>query len=306
MTHITPIAWGLEHRSRARGWTGKSVRRRPGACWLLEPWLSALAGLLVGITGIAPARESVVEFNTKPVPPNIDVLWQVSISGEFVEVAARENVIALTANSGKFSFDQVRLNPIGGADRPAIAVSATPPYWTSKFDPYGVVKEITVHQEITRGTEKQTVNIPIAVKLLEQRVETLPVLAEFRNMRVQGTPESQNVDYTFTIAVMGTYCPNDITFFVRSDSTRSFSGSTETRGEFQPVKETLQAGTTLLLKDIRVSLFGRKPEDRQGVFLIALVGRDTKGNLVTAQCEVPLRPPWATPGAAETPAPPAR
>lgn len=260
--------------------------------------------LFLLIPVLCSGRETVVEFNTKAVPPNIDVLWQVSVNGDFVDMTSKDGGLVLTADSGNFSVQKVMLNPIGGSDRPSITVGAAPPYWTTRFNPFGVVYELTVHQAITQGGQAKTVQIPIAVHLLEERVEEKPIVAEFRNLRVQGTQDSQNLDYTFDVALVGTYCPNDATFFVQSESHRSLSGATDVSGDFKPVHIGLQAGTTVLIKDLRVSLFGPKPEDRRGVFRLALVGRDSKGNLLSTQCEVPLNPPWANGATRPAPVPP--
>jgi len=253
--------------------------------------------LFVLLPAASWGREAVGEFNTRGTPPNIDVLWQVSVTGDFIELSTKESGLILTAASGNFSVQQVQLNPIGGGDRPSIVLGEEQPYWTARFDAFGVVYELTIHQPITQSGEKKIIQIPIALQLLEEQIERMPVIAEFRNLRVQGNPDSQNLDYTFDLALMGTYCPNDVTFFIRADSLRSESGATDKTGEFKPIRETLPAGTTTILKDVRVPLFGPKQEDRQGIFRMTLVGRDSRGNLVTVQCEVPLRPPWANPGA---------
>lgn len=273
---------------------------KAGIRWRL--FILPLLSLCV-LPAVSPAREAVVQFNTRGVAPNIDVLWQVSVTGDFVSLATQETGLVLTASSGNFAVQKAVLNPIGGGDRPSIVVANEPPFWTSRFDGFGVVYEISIRQAVTRNGQPATVLIPIAVRLIEERIEEKSIVAEFRNLRVQGTPDSQNLDYTFDIALMGTYCPNDVSFFVRSDSTRSASGSMNTAGEFKPERESLPAGTTKVIKDVRVSLFGPKREDREGIFRMALIGRDSKGNLVTTQCEVPLRPSWSTPSGAAAPPP---
>jgi hypothetical protein len=267
----------------------------------------AAALVLLGAVLEASAREQVVEFNTKNVAPKLDITWQVVLSGDFVGVTVQDSELVLTANAGAFGVNRVGLNPIGGTDRPKITPADEPADWTAEFDAYGVVYKITLRQDVVlQSGERETVKIPVTVKLLEEKVEERPVVCEFRDFRVQGTPESRSLDYTFAIAVMATYYPNDITFFAQSESWTTESGSGDRKEEFQAIQSKVQAGTTLVLKDMRVPLFGQHPEDRQGIFRIALIGRDSKGRLVATQCEVPLRPPWASDSAPETASPASR
>lgn len=286
------------HRTQSTGFPGSSFRTI-AACRVLP-------ALLVLSLVAAPlfARESILQFNARTCPPNLDVLWEITIKGNYSEVVAQPQGLLLTATKGNFGLDQIQMTPIGGKDRPAITISPfKTPFWTARFDPFGVVTEITLHQEVQiQGGEAKTVMIPMTVKLLEQHIEPRIVVSEIRNMRVTGTPESHALEYLFIPAFMGTYSKTDVNFFARTDLLVSRSGRTNRRGEMQTIKETLHARTTLLLPEVRLSLMGANPEDREGMYRLTLIGHDTAGNIVTAQCDVPLVPAWSK-TASPTPAP---
>lgn len=241
------------------------------------------------------AREVILQFNSRTCPPNLDVTWEITVTGSYSEVVAQPQGLVLTATRGNFAMEQIQMTPIGGKDRPTITISPfKTPFWTARFDPFGVVTEITLHQEVQiQGGEAKTVMIPVAVKLLEQHIEPRIVVSEIRNMRVNGTQESHALEYLFVPAFMGTYSKTDVNFFARTDLLVSRSGRTNRRGEIQTIKETLHARTTLLLPEIRLSLMGATPEDREGMYRLTLIGNDAAGNIVTAQCDVPLVPAWS-------------
>lgn len=274
-----------------------SLFRRARALRLgISVWRVALM-LVLSCVLAAPlsAREVILQFNSRTCPPNLDVTWEITVTGSYSEVVAQPQGLVLTATRGNFAMEQIQMTPIGGKDRPTITISPfKTPFWTARFDPFGVVTEITLHQEVQiQGGEAKTVMIPVAVKLLEQHIEPRIVVSEIRNMRVNGTQESHALEYLFVPAFMGTYSKTDVNFFARTDLLVSRSGRTNRRGEIQTIKETLHARTTLLLPEIRLSLMGATPEDREGMYRLTLIGNDAAGNIVTAQCDVPLVPAWS-------------
>ncbi len=260
---------------------------------------------LLCISALAPGRDASIETNTKAYPPNLDINWNVTVVGEFLSFGLEKGELLLTAQSGSFALRQVRMDPIGGKDRPGIRLSPRPVYWTAQFDTYGVVQELIFQQEIiTESGQTVAVALPVKIRVIEQRVEDRPIVAEVRDIRIKGSAESQMVEYTFNVAFMGTYSKYDANFFARHDTLISQSGKTNKRSEIQTIRETLKPKTTIVIPDVRVSLMGPAQDDRIGVFRMALIGTDPQGNLITAQCDVPLMPPWISGGgAASTTAP---
>jgi hypothetical protein len=296
---------GIFYRMQHTGFPGLSQRTvsvlRDGFARRVAPALVLLCLLAAPLS----ARQTILQFNGRTCPPNLDVLWEITITGNYSEVVAQPQGLVLTATKGDFSLDQIQMTPIGGKDRPTITISPfKAPFWTTRFDPFGVVTEITLRQEVQiQGSEAKTVLIPVAVQLLEQHIEPRIVVSEIRNMRVTGTQESHALEYLFVPAFLGTYSKTDVNFFARTDLLVSRSGRTNRRGDIQIIKETLHARTTLLLPEIRLSLMGANPEDREGMYRLTLIGHDTAGNIVTAQCDVPLVPAWSK-SASPTPAAP--
>jgi len=251
---------------------------------------------LLAAAASIPAREATVQLNTQAFPPKLDVTWVVTVEGAFIDMAARPEGLVFNTNLGDFSFERARLTPTGGKDRPSITPSERAPYlsgWKTREEGGKIRYESTLCQEVQKtGGQTEVVAIPLIIHVNQQQVEYRPVMAEARNLRVKGTPDTQTVDYLFDVAFSGAYCPNDITFFARWDATLSQSRKTNTGWEPKDFRQTLKAGSTLQIPDIRISLFGPTPEDRMGVHRVALVGVDAQGNLITVKCDVTLLPPW--------------
>lgn len=237
-----------------------------------------------------------LQFNSREVAPGApDVLWDITLNGNFTEVQTKESGLVMRVVSGRYAPVAAKTVPIGGKDRTSLVVGDKPAALeVSKVDAQGVVTELALVPPVTAGP---AVRIPVQLLWAEQRLESRAVVAEIREVRTlaaggalaaPGSVPSQ--EYRVLLTLNGAGSKTDVQFFSRVESLFSVSGKAERRMEVLPLRNvSLKAGGAVAVPEITATLSGAKPEDRSGLLRIVFLGYDSNGNFVSVPLDVSLR-----------------